>query len=69
MEACLEELILQARKIRSGGQRDERPSSGAEQKETRRAVSIREFEGIVKKGGKTQLRAHLFDTAVLPTLK
>ncbi|XGW19604.1 hypothetical protein V3C99_003446, partial [Haemonchus contortus] len=44
-EACIEDLMMQARKIKSGSQHDERPSSGAVQKETRRVGSIQEYRG------------------------
>uniref|UniRef100_A0A7I4XU18 Reverse transcriptase domain-containing protein n=1 Tax=Haemonchus contortus TaxID=6289 RepID=A0A7I4XU18_HAECO len=42
--------------------------SGAVQKETRREGAFRNIEGVVKKTKNIRLRAHLFDTAVLPAL-
>ncbi|XGW22744.1 hypothetical protein V3C99_005177 [Haemonchus contortus] len=61
-------LRLNLTKAMSGSQHDERPSSGAVQKETRRVGSIQEYRGAVKKTKNIRLRAHLFDTAVLPAL-
>ncbi|XGW34637.1 hypothetical protein V3C99_018540 [Haemonchus contortus] len=53
---------------RSRNQHDERPSSGAEQTKTRGVRTFKNIEGVVKKTRNIRLRAHLFDTAVLPAL-
>ncbi|XGW16325.1 hypothetical protein V3C99_001633 [Haemonchus contortus] len=51
----------------SKSQNDERPSSGAEQKEARGVWSteVQYIEEVVKKTKNIWLRAHLFGTAVL----
>ncbi|EYC43141.1 hypothetical protein Y032_0502g2629 [Ancylostoma ceylanicum] len=53
---------------RSGSQHDERPRSRAGQDEASGLGSLQEHRDIVKKTKITRLRAHLFNTTVLPAL-
>nr|CDJ95683.1 unnamed protein product [Haemonchus contortus] len=54
--------------IWSESQHDERPSYGAEQKETCGGGAFKNIDGTVKKSKIIRLRAYPFNTAVLPAL-
>uniref|UniRef100_A0A158PAM0 COX assembly mitochondrial protein n=1 Tax=Angiostrongylus cantonensis TaxID=6313 RepID=A0A158PAM0_ANGCA len=60
--------LLQFCLSRWGNQYDERLSSRAEQKETSGLGAFKSIEDVVKRTKNTRLRAHLFNSMVLPAL-